>query len=255
MAARKPYIGGNWKMNLHVAQADVLAHKLAQRFSRPEPVDLVICPAFPHLQKVGGVLRDANSSIRLGAQDFYHEPNGAFTGEVSLSMLEDVGVSAVLVGHSERRHVLKEQNQLVNAKCLAALNAWMQVIFCVGEKIEHRESNQMERVITDQLSRGLEGVTSEQMAQVTIAYEPVWAIGTGHAATPADAQAAHTAIRNHLAKMFGHLLAQTVRIQYGGSVNPKNAAELFAQPDVDGFLVGGASLVTDHFLAIIDVAR
>jgi triosephosphate isomerase len=170
-------------------------------------------------------------------------------------MLEDVGVSAVLVGHSERRHVLKEQNQLVNAKCLAALNAWMQVVFCVGEKIEHRESNQMERVITDQLTSGLEGVTSEQMAQVTIAYEPVWAIGTGHAATPADAQVAHTAIRNHLAKMFGHLLAQTVRIQYGGSVNPKNAAELFAQPDVDGFLVGGASLVADHFLAIIDVAR
>ena len=255
MAKRKPYVGGNWKMNLHAGEADALATTLIADLASITSVDVAICPAFPYLSQVGRVLDAADApSMRLGAQDCYAEPNGAFTGEVSLSMLQDVGVSVVLAGHSERRHVLGETDVLINAKVRAALAAGLEVILCVGEKLEQRQVGQTDHVNAAQTCYGLAGVPAAQMATVTIAYEPVWAIGTGQTATPQDAQAAHESIRQTLAAMYGEQIATTTRIQYGGSVNAKNAAELFAQPDIDGGLIGGASLKAEDFTAIVTAA-
>ncbi len=254
MADRKPFVGGNWKMNLHGAEAEALARALIDGLSSGDKVDVAICPAFCYLQQVGKMLSDAGSPIKLGAQDFYFESNGAFTGEVSLSMLEDIGASVVLAGHSERRHVLGESDALINEKVLAGLEAGMEVILCVGEKIEQREASKTNNINAGQVALGLAGVTAEQMARVTIAYEPVWAIGTGKTATPADAQQAHESIRKVLDAMYGSQVAGTTRIQYGGSVKPGNAAELFGQTDIDGGLIGGASLKADDFLAIINAA-
>jgi len=252
--ARKPFVGGNWKMNLHASDAVELAKGLVQRFDAADKVDAVICPAFPYLAAVGDVVKD--SRIKLGAQDVYHEANGAFTGEVSLSMLQDLGVEVVLTGHSERRHVIGESDVLINAKTKSALDAGLEVILCVGEKIEQREAGQTHQINMGQLAYGLAGVTAEQMSRVTIAYEPVWAIGTGKTATPADAQEAHDRIRRCLNLGFdwGDEVGKAVRIQYGGSVKPGNAAELFAQPDIDGGLIGGASLKVDDFSAILEAA-
>ena len=252
MAKRKPFVGGNWKMNLHAAEAEALAAALIDGVG--DGMDVAICPAFPYLAQVGKMLTDAGSAIMLGAQDMYIEPNGAFTGEVSCSMLKDVGVQVVLCGHSERRHVIGEGDTLINAKVLAALAADLDVILCVGEKIEQREAKQTNNINAAQTCYGLAGVRREQMAKVTIAYEPVWAIGTGKNATPQDAQEAHVAIRKALAAMYGEDVAQATRIQYGGSVKPANAAELFGQPDIDGGLIGGASLKADDFLAIVAAA-
>ena len=255
MAKRKPYVGGNWKMNLHGSEADALANTLIARLAAFTSVDVAICPAFPYLSQVGRLLAAAEgTSVRLGAQDCYAAPNGAFTGEVSLSMLQDVGVSVVLAGHSERRHVIGEPDVLINAKVRAALSAGLEVILCVGEQLEQRQADQTDHVNAAQTCYGLAGVSAEQMAAVTIAYEPVWAIGTGETATPQDAQAAHVSIRKTLAAMYGEQIATATRIQYGGSVNAKNAAELFAQPDIDGGLIGGASLKADDFVAIVGAA-
>ncbi|GAB4191955.1 MAG: triose-phosphate isomerase [Phycisphaeraceae bacterium] len=257
MAARKPYVGGNWKMNLNGQQAVELARQVADGFSFGDRVQATVFPAFPYLEKVGKVLADKNSPIQLGAQDFYHQPNGAYTGEVSLEMLKDVGVSVVLVGHSERRHVIGESDALVNDKVLAALEAGFEVILCIGEKIEQREANKTDAINAGQTCLGLAGVSAEQMARVTIAYEPVWAIGTGKTATAQDAQNAHAAIRRVIQSgLFnGNAdIADALRIQYGGSCKPSNAAELFSQPDIDGGLIGGASLKADDFLAILQAA-
>ena len=253
MGSRKPYVGGNWKMNLHRAEAEDLAKALVDSIGGADEADVAICPAFPYLDAVGKVI--ATSSIKLGAQDAYVEPNGAFTGEVSLSMLRDVGASVVLIGHSERRHVIGESDELVNAKTLAALDAGLEVILCVGEKLEQREAGKTINISAGQVCLGLAGVLAEQMDSVTIAYEPVWAIGTGKTATPADAQSAHKSIRQVLAAMYGETIAQATRIQYGGSVKPDNAAELFGRPDIDGFLVGGASLKAADFTAIVEAAN
>jgi len=254
MAQRKPYVGGNWKMNLHKADAAQLTGALADGFPQTDAVDVVICPAFPYLKMVSEQLCAAGSQIKVGAQDLYHEANGAFTGEVSTSMLKDVGVQVVLTGHSERRHVLGEGDELINAKTRAALDAGLEVILCVGEKLEQREAGQTDAVNCAQVCYGLAGVSKEQMARVTIAYEPVWAIGTGKTATPADAQAAHRAIRATLANLFDQATAEATRIQYGGSVKPGNAKELFGQADIDGGLIGGASLKADDFTAILQAA-
>ncbi len=241
-------------MNLHTAESHALARGLAQSCNTMD-VDVTICPAFPYLAEVGTVLQGQRSpGIMLGAQDVYAQPNGAFTGEVSLSMLQDIGVKVVLTGHSERRHVIGEDNGLINEKTLAALEAGMEVILCVGEKIEQREAGQTDAINAGQIYLGLAGVATEQMSRVTIAYEPVWAIGTGKTATPDDAQNAHQAIRQVLAAMYEDSVAQSVRIQYGGSVKPGNAKELFSQPDIDGGLIGGASLKVDDFLAIVNAA-
>ena len=250
--SRTPYVGGNWKMNLHGDEALALAQSLASATAMSGPADVVICPAFMYLSSVGDVLAKAGSLIKLGAQDFYAQPNGPFTGEVSLSMLRDVGVSVVLVGHSERRHVLGEPDTLINEKTLAALEADLEVILCVGETLEQREAGKTDAINWGQTGYGLAGVTADQMARVTIAYEPVWAIGTGMTATPGDAQNAHQAIRAFVQfGLFNESIAQSMRIMYGGSAKPANAGDLIAQPDVDGFLVGGASLVSDDFTAIV----
>jgi len=254
VADRKPTFGGNWKMNLHAADAKALASDLAGKISS-DAADVAVFPALPYLAVVAGVLCDAGSNLKVGAQNFYHQPNGAYTGEVSLSMLKDVGVGVVLVGHSERRHVLGESDVLVNEKVLAALEAGFDVVLAIGEKLEQREAGQTDFINYAQLCYGLAGVSAEQMARVTLAYEPVWAIGTGKTASPEDAQKAHAAIRSCLSGIYNSDVAKSVRIQYGGSMKPANAGELLAQPDIDGGLIGGAALKADDFVAIIDAAK
>ena len=252
MAERTPLVGGNWKMNLDCTGATALARAVAAGLPPAERVAVLLFPAFPHLGVVAQAL--SGSVARLGAQDCYHQPDGAFTGEVSLNMLRDAGVAAVLVGHSERRHVIGESDLLVNAKLRAGLEAGMQVVLCVGETLEQRERGQTDAINAAQVRYGLAGVTSAQMDRVAVAYEPVWAIGTGRTATPDDAQAAHAAIRAVLGSAFGSDVAAATRIQYGGSVKPDNAASLFAQPDIDGGLIGGAALEGTAFLAIAAAA-
>ena len=239
-------------MNLHTHEAADLAKALAERVTSDE-VQVGVFPALPYLLSVAKVLAD--SPIMVGAQDVYFEKNGAYTGEVSLSMLQDIGCQVALVGHSERRHVIGEPDTLINEKVLASLEAGLEVILAIGEKIEQRETNKTNFINYAQMCYGLAGVTPEQMKKVTIAYEPVWAIGTGKTATPEDAQTAHAAIRGCLKSIFNEQVADSVRLQYGGSMKPSNAGELLAQPDIDGGLIGGASLKPDDFMGIIDAAR
>ena len=256
MADRKKYVGGNWKMNLNKAEAVALAKELAGTVDASAPCEVAICPPFVYLDAISQALCEAgNSTIKLGAQDFWTEGNGAYTGEISLEMLKDVGVKVVLTGHSERRHVIGETDVLINEKNLKALEAGFEVIFCIGEKLEQREAGQTDAINAAQLSYGLAGVTAEQMKNVVVAYEPVWAIGTGKTATPEDAQKAHKAIREHLTAMFGKEVADGVRIQYGGSMKPGNAGELMGQEDIDGGLIGGAALKADAFMGIINAAK
>ncbi|MFA9478291.1 triose-phosphate isomerase [Phycisphaerales bacterium AB-hyl4] len=254
MAERKTIVGGNWKMNTNRAEASDLAGAVSEGFTNGDQADVFVCPPFPYLIPVAERLSANNGNlVQLGAQNFYHEPNGAFTGEVSLAMLQDLGVSTVLTGHSERRHVIGETDVLINEKTLAALEAGLQVVLCIGETLEQREAGKTNFVNAAQLSYGLAGVTAEQMADVVIAYEPVWAIGTGKTATPEDAQKAHQFIREVLTHgMFNETVGQSVRIQYGGSMKPANAKELLSQPDIDGGLIGGAALKADDFLAIVN---
>lgn len=254
MATRRPTIGGNWKMNLHAAEAQALAQALAQRVTG-DAVEVTVFPAFPYLAQVAATLAKAGSPVKVGAQDAYVAANGAYTGEVSLSMLQDVGVKVLLVGHSERRHVLGENDVLINAKLRAGLDAGLDVVLAIGEKLEQREAGQTDAINVAQLAYGLAGVSAEQMARITIAYEPVWAIGTGKTATPEDAQKAHHAIRHFLKFAYGDKVAQATRIQYGGSMKPSNAAELLGQPDIDGGLIGGAALKIDDFMGIVDAAH
>ena len=249
--SRTKIIGGNWKMNLNQAEAQALAGALRQKVCGS--AEVVVFPPFPYLIPVSGAL--AGSAIAVGAQDFWTKPSGAFTGEVSLAQIKDCGAAWALVGHSERRHVIGERDALLNDKVHAALLAGVKVILCVGEQLAERESGKTDAINAGQLSLGLAGVSAEQMKDVVVAYEPVWAIGTGKTATPADAQAAHKAIRAHLAAMFGAATAAAVRIQYGGSMNAANAAELMAQPDIDGGLIGGAALKPDDFAAIVAAAK
>jgi len=192
--------------------------------------------------------------VAVGAQDIYFEEKGAFTGEISPAMLKDVGCTYVLCGHSERRHVLGETDELVGQKVTAAIHGGLLPILCVGELLEQRDAGQTEEVVARQLETGLAGLNADKMSAVTIAYEPVWAIGTGRTATPQQAQEVHAFIRNWLAQKYDEALAQEIRIQYGGSVKPGNASDLMSQEDVDGALVGGASLKTDDFVQIIQAS-
>jgi len=250
VSTRRPTIGGNWKMNLHLQEATDLALALADRVSG-DSVQVTVFPAFPYLLPVAKLLHDKGAPIAVGAQDVYPQANGAFTGEVSLSMLQDCGVSTVLVGHSERRHVIGETDPLINDKVLAALEAGMDVVLAIGEKLEQREAGKTDYINTGQLGYGLAGVSNEQMARVTVAYEPVWAIGTGKTATSQQAQDVHAFIRRRVAALFDDAVAKRVRILYGGSVKPANTRELMSQPDVDGALVGGASLEARGFSDIV----
>lgn len=253
MTHRTPIVGGNWKMNTDLASAVELAEGVVVGCADlVRHCDVVVYPPFPYLQAAGRAL--GHSGILLGAQDVYHEANGAFTGEVSAEMLVDLNVAMVLCGHSERRHILGEDDELVNLKVQAALDASLLVTLCIGETLDQREAGQTEQVNIRQLKAGLDGVPIEQMRQVVIAYEPVWAIGTGKNAKPEDAQAVHAVIRDTLARLFDESIAKSTRIQYGGSVKGNNARELAAQPDVDGFLVGGASLKCEEFCEIVRAA-
>jgi triosephosphate isomerase (TIM) len=252
---RTPIVGGNWKMNTNAASAKALAAQVAAGCADVlDRVQVAIFPPFPYLATVAGVLRDALSRVLLGAQDFFPEKNGAFTGEVSLEMLADCGVKVVLVGHSERRHVIRESDDLIAAKARASLASGMRCILCVGETIEQRRAGQTDSVNERQLRSALANLEAHQLEGLVIAYEPVWAIGTGMNATPDDARSAHAHIRNVLSSMFGPGVAEHTPIQYGGSVKPANAREIFSQPGVDGGLIGGASLKADDFCPIVRAA-
>jgi triosephosphate isomerase len=241
-------------MNLDRAGAIALATDVARHAAGKRDVDVAAFPAFVHLDAVQTALAAENLVLTVGAQDAWHEPDGAFTGEVSLAMLADLDIRWLLTGHSERRHVIGESDELVGAKTAAGLAAGCTVVLCVGETIEQREAGETDAVNARQLDAGLKDVSPDQTDRLIIAYEPVWAIGTGKTASPADAQAAHAAVRAWLAQRFDDRTAQTIRILYGGSVKPGNAGELFGQEDVDGGLVGGASLKAGDFAGILDAA-
>jgi triosephosphate isomerase len=239
-------------MNTNGRGAAELAKALASSIGSLDGVDLAVCPPFVYLSAVRQAL--AGTRIALGAQDVFYEDDGAYTGEVSTAMLRDAGCRYVIIGHSERRHVLGETDEMINRKIIKALSDGLEVIFCVGELLEERKSGLTLEVVDRQVRIGLEGVAPADAARLTVAYEPVWAIGTGVNATPQQAQEVHSMIRELLARTFNPALASSIRIQYGGSVKPANAAELMRQRDIDGALVGGASLKAPDFEAIVRAA-
>ncbi len=249
---RPKFIAGNWKMHTTRASAQELAAAVAKGLPAGTAVRVAVCPPFPWLTVVAEVL--TNSPVAVGAQDCHFEKEGAFTGEVSPQMLLDAGCGYVIVGHSERRHGLGESDSLVNKKARAALAAGLSVIFCIGELLDEREAGRTEAVLDRQLTAGLAGIPPEHAGKLVIAYEPVWAIGTGKVATTEQAQEAHAYVRRKIAGMFGEKVAGSLLILYGGSAKPENVAGLLSQPDVDGALVGGASLKPELFLAIVKLA-
>ena len=249
---KKQFIAGNWKMNLTLDEARDLSRKLCDESVNSDVVDIGVFPAFVFLRDICEILRD--SKVCVGAQNMYLEKSGAFTGEVSGPMLRDIGCTHVIIGHSERRTIFQETNSMINSKVKTALSCGMKPIFCVGEKQEERDADKTNEVVGGQLSEGLAGLTSEQVKELTIAYEPVWAIGTGKTATPEQANEVHTFIRNTIKSKYENDTAQSIRIQYGGSVNAKNADELLGQPEINGALVGGASLEQGSFLDIVSAA-
>ncbi len=247
---RRLIIAGNWKMNKTVAEALTLIKDLTLEVGHVKEVDIVVCPPFTALESVSRAIL-ATKNIRLGAQNVNENNFGAFTGEICVGMLKEFSVRYVILGHSERRQYQKESDALIARKAAAVHAGALKPIVCVGETLAEREAGQTERVLETQLRGSLAGLTKDQMVETIIAYEPVWAIGTGKTATAQQAQEAHAFIRGLLAGMFDDATARKVRIQYGGSVKPANARELMSQPDVDGALVGGASLEARSFADII----
>jgi triosephosphate isomerase len=245
---QRKLIAGNWKMNTDRAGAVALAKGIVAGAGQHKGVDLLVCPPAVYLAAVGEAV--AGSSVALGAQNMYHEANGAFTGELSAAMLKDVGCNYVILGHSERRHILKETDADVNKKTLAALAAGLVPIVCMGELLSEREAGQTATVIKTQFDGSLAGVSAEQIENLVIAYEPVWAIGTGKVATPEQAEEVHADLRRLLVERYNDRSSAKVRILYGGSVKASNAGELLRQPNIDGALVGGASLKAEEFLGI-----
>ncbi|MFK7960955.1 MAG: triose-phosphate isomerase [Phycisphaerales bacterium] len=254
MSERVPIVGGNWKLNTDRAEAAALARDVAAGMAAGahDGVDVVIFPPFPWL--VDAVAAAAGTPVQIGSQNCSAHLSGAFTGAVSAAMVASAGATWCLAGHSERRHVFGETDAGIAARLTNALAAGLCPILCVGETEDDRAADRTESVIAEQLDGALGGIPAGDRSRITIAYEPVWAIGTGRTATPEDAQAVHAFIRTRLADRYDPGFAQSVRIQYGGSVKPANAADLIAQPDIDGFLVGGASLDPASFLAIIAAA-
>jgi triosephosphate isomerase len=246
---RKKFIAGNWKMNMRSISAEMLASGVVKGLDSETRVDVAVFPPFPFLARVAQVLK--GTSVALGAQNCYPKDDGAFTGEVSPAMLVDVGCQLVIVGHSERRHFFKETDAFINNKVHAALTAKLKVILCIGETLDERKANLTETVLDTQLTRSLANITSELLKNMVLAYEPVWAIGTGVNATPLQAQDAHAFVRKRVGQLCGESAAHSLVIQYGGSVKPDNAGDLLSQPDVDGALVGGASLKPEDFLGIV----
>lgn len=251
---RRPFVAGNWKMNTDSRSSVELAKGVVDGSIElaGHDVDVAVCPPFVYLQAVARAV--SSSSVAVGAQDVYYEVKGAFTGEISASMLKDTGCTYALCGHSERRHVIGEMDDLINKKVTAAIVGGLLPILCVGELQSEREAGQTEEVVTRHIRKGLAGLTVEKASAVTIAYEPVWAIGTGLTATPQQAQEVHEFIRGLLAEIYDRRLAEEIRILYGGSVKADNAADLMGRADIDGVLVGGASLKVDDFVAIIEAA-
>jgi triosephosphate isomerase len=249
---RPKFIAGNWKMFTTAAAAEKLAALVVTGLGSESRFSVAVCPPFPYLERVAKVVR--GTSVGLGGQNLYPEKEGAFTGEVSPTMLVDLGCQYVIVGHSERRHKLGETDAFINRKVHAGLAAGLTVIFCVGETLSEREAHQTEKVLDSQVTQGLAGVSADGLKRLVLAYEPVWAIGTGRNATPEQAQAVHVFLRRRVGELYGVAAAAALIIQYGGSVKPDNAAQLLGQPDVDGALVGGASLQADQFLAIARAA-
>jgi len=266
---RKPIVAGNWKCHKTTKEAAELTREILAQLGTIRSVEVVLCPPFTALKVVAEVLGDdragtvragegvpqrAGAAAGLGAQDLYWEPQGAFTGEISAPMLTDVGCRYCIIGHSERRHTFGETDEQVARKLRAALEGGLTPIVCVGETLPEREANRTVAVVERQLEAALKGLAAEQVTKLVIAYEPVWAIGTGRNAAPAQAQEVHAFIRQWLKTQWSAQVADAVRIQYGGSVTAANAAELLGQPDVDGALVGGASLKADAFAAIVRAA-
>ena len=246
---RTPVIAGNWKMNLLVGDALSLVEELKELLAEVTDVEIVVCPPYTALYPVGQAL--AGSTIALGGQDCYPVENGAYTGEISPSMLKDAGCAWTIVGHSERRRYFDETDDFLNRKLKFALASDLKVMFCVGETLEEREAGEMDDVLRRQVSEGLEGLSEADFGRLLIAYEPVWAIGTGLTATPDQADEAHGFVRALVREQYGDTVSEGLRIQYGGSVKPENAVELMEKSNVDGALVGGASLKAESFASIV----
>lgn len=249
---RKFFIAGNWKMNLLRNSSVALTHQIIDSLGDATTVDVAVCPPSVYLHDVGATLR--GSSLQLGAQNVHAAAEGAYTGEVSCGMLKDLGCRYAIIGHSERRTLFGETDAIVNEKLKGVLKAGLIPILCIGETLEEREAGRTADVVRTQCEGSLAGISGEEMVKTVLAYEPVWAIGTGKTATPAQAEEVHAGIRELLTKLFSAEVAEQVVIQYGGSVKADNALELLSQPNIDGALVGGASLKSDSFLAIVQAA-
>jgi len=250
---RKKVIAGNWKMNNDLTESQNLITKLTGGLSNQKlNCDVIICPPFTSLSEASTLIK--NTVVKLGAQNMFFEDSGAYTAEISAPMLKSVGCEYVILGHSERRTIFKETNEMINKKIKKAIEHKLKVIFCVGETLEEREKSTTMQVIKSQVENGLKDIPEETMIEIIIAYEPVWAIGTGRNATPQQAQEVHKFIRDLISNKFSTKTAEDLTIQYGGSVKPDNVSELLSQSDVDGALVGGACLKADSFIAIIKAA-
>jgi len=247
---RKPLITGNWKMNKTVSEAVDFVNNLGSALRDVKDVEVVICPTFVALSEVSKILE--GSSAKLGAQNMYMQENGAYTGEISPLMLKELGCRYVIIGHSERREYFKEDNKLINAKIKLALKYQLRPILCVGETLSEYQNNQTIDIVKTEIREGLAGIDEEQMSQVAIAYEPIWAIGTGKTATPDDANRVHKIIRKIISEMFDAKTGEKTRVQYGGSVKPDNISALMEKSDIDGALVGGASLSVESFIRIVN---
>jgi len=250
---RTPLVAGNWKMNKTLPESLALLNDLKESLPDTGSTEVVVFPPFTSLAAAKNVLE--GSAIKLGAQNVYFESKGAYTGEISADMLVETGCQYVIIGHSERRHIFGETNEMINKKISMALSAGLNVIFCIGETKEEKESGKTADVVFQQILGGLVGIEGEDMARVVIAYEPVWAIGTGLNASPPQAQEVHCVVRRWIEEKYGPECAAFLRIVYGGSVTPDNCHGLVDEPDIDGALVGGASLVADSFCAIIESIR
>jgi len=248
---RRKVVAGNWKMNMNLSGTIELISAIKNELSKSDSkTEVIVCPPFTSLETAVTVVK--GSSIKVGAQNMHYESGGAFTGEISADMLKSVGCEYVILGHSERRTLFGESDEMINKKVKKALSSGLKPIFCVGETLEERESNLTEKVVDNQVKNGLSGISEAELSELIIAYEPVWAIGTGKTASPEQAQEVHKFIRNLISKLYSNNLADNLVIQYGGSVKPDNAEELFSQPDIDGGLIGGASLKADSFISIVN---
>jgi triosephosphate isomerase len=247
---RKPIIAGNWKMNKTLTEAKSFAEEVKSLVPAPDQVESVICAPALFLQSLVETVKGSN--VKIGAQNMHFEESGAFTGEISPKALSDIGVQYVIIGHSERREMFNETDESVNKKALAAFNYNLTPIVCCGETLEQRENGETMSLIGSQIKKALAGLTDEQVKQTVIAYEPIWAIGTGKSSTAEDANEVCAHIRQVIAQQFSQEIADAVRIQYGGSVKPGNIKEYMAQPDIDGALVGGASLEAQSFLQLLE---